>query len=348
MKTLKWLSLSSSSILLVFILFACKKDKVPKYGTDSGGTAQAGPCENFTYTEPAIVLLEVHSDTQYTEPCFSPFTDDEFVYVRYVPGSTPPEVVKYTISTKTEQVLCTSFETGGFPLGAPDWGAQGKIIFNVGTGNSGIGYMINDDGGNLHQFLPSNVNFVHPKFNRNGNEILATGPAFNGLRPVYDLNASIVHSLPYYFNGSVGVGSPATFDGEIKDGLFSFTDLTQNPDDRGLGYISSDTTFTPIISTNNPDGYAVTDIDKFQHLVYYVIYGLGFYQYNETTGVTTLLQEMCDSRKIINITVSQISGNILIEEMKNTLGSGAGGVDIQSNIYLFNPYTRVKKPILVE
>ena len=339
-------------MFLVFILFACKKDKVPKQLGSGGGTAQSVPCEDFTYTEQSVVLLVVHSDTQYTEPCFSPFTDDEFVYVRRVPGSTPPEIVKYTISTNTEQVLCTSFESGGFPLGAPDWGAQGKIIFNVGTGNSGIGYIINDDGSNLQQFLPSNVNFTRPKFNGDGNEIFAIGGGFNGINgpmnPVYDLNANIVDSIHLYFNGTVGVGSPASFDGEIKNGLFSFTDLTQNPDDRGLGYINSDTTFSSIISTNNPDGYAVTDIDKFQNLVYYVTYGLGFYQYNETTGVTTLLQEMCDSRKIINISVSQISGNILIEEMKNTLGSGAGGVDIQSNIYLLNPYTMVKRPILVE
>lgn len=188
-------------------------------------------------------------------------------------------------------------------------------------GNSGIGYIINDNGSNLQQFLPSNVNFTSPKFNGNGSEIFATGAAFNGvagiMNPIYDLNANIVDSFICYFNGSIGIGSPSSFEGEIKDGLFSFADLTQSPADKGLGYIVSDTTFNPIISTNSPDGYAVTDIDKYHNLIYYVIYGLGFYQYNETTRVTTLLQEMCDSRKIIHINVSQISGNILIEEMKN-------------------------------
>ena len=141
---------------------------------------------------------------------------------------------------------------------------------------------------------------------------------------------------------------PAYFDGDFTDGLFSYADYSKSPVEIGLAYVDSDTIVKPLLTTNNPDGYAVTDIGKFQNLVYYVTYGLGFYQYNETTGVTTLLQEMCDSRRIINISVSQISGNILIEEMKNTLGSGAGGVDIQSNIYLLNPYTMVKKPILVE
>mgnify|MGYP002395206459 CR=1 FL=1 len=350
MKNLKQLSLLSSSLCLVLILLACRKDKVPNLscGNEGNENTDTVTCEDFTYTSPAITENMTRTDTQYMEPCFSPFTDDEFIYVRKVAGVSAPEIVKYTISSKTEQVLCTTDDTGGYPLGSPDWGKQNKIIFNVGTGNSGIGYIINDNGSDLQQFLPSNMNFIHPKFNGDGGEILATGPAFNGMRPIFDINANIVDSLPYYFNGSVGVGSPASFDGEIKNGIFSFTDLTQDPADRGLGYIESDTTFNPIVSTNNPTGYGVTDIDKYQSLIYYVIYGLGFYQYNETTGTTTLLQEMCDSRKIIKISVSQISGNILIEEENNTKLSEFGGVDVQSNIYLLNPYSMEKIPVLVE
>jgi len=348
MKNLKQLSLLSSSLCLALLLFACKKEKVsnPSYG--NGVETGTVNCEDFTFSEQSIIQSQMYTDTQYMEPCFSPFTDGEFVYVRRVPGVSAPEIVKYTISSKSEQVLCKSSDTQGFSLGSPDWGAQGKIIFNVGTGNSGIGYIIDDNGSGLHQFLPSNIHFAFPKFNGNGSEILATGPAFNGLRPIYDLNANIVDSLPYYFNGSVGVGSPASFDGEIKNGIFSFSDLTQDPDDKGLGYIVSDTTFNPIISTNNLHGYGLTDVDKFQNLIYYVIYGLGLYQYNETTGVTTLLQEMCNSSKIPNISVSQFSGNILIEEMKITKLNESGGIDIQSNIYLLNPYTMEKTPILVE
>jgi len=346
MKNLKQLSLLSSSLCLILFLFACKKEKVSNLS--NGINTNTVICEEFTFAETSITLAETHTDTQYMEPCFSPFSDDELIYVRRVAGVSPPEILKYNIASQSEQVLCTSNETGGYPLGSPDWGAQGKIVFYVGTGNSGIGYIINDDGSNLHQFLPSNVNFLHPKFNGHGSAILATGPAFNGLRPIYDLNANIVDSLPYYFNGSVGVGSPASFDGEIKNGIFSFSDLTQDPDDKGLGYIVSDTTFNPIISTNNLHGYGLTDVDKFQNLIYYVIYGLGLYQYNETTGVTTLLQEMCNSSKIPNISVSQFSGNILIEEMKITKLNESGGIDIQSNIYLLNPYTMEKTPILVE
>jgi hypothetical protein len=354
MKKLKQLSLLSSSLCLVLILLACRKDKVPNLscGNETNVNTDSIACEDFTYPESSITLQETRTDTQYMEPCFSPFTDDEFIYVRRVAGVSAPEIVKYTISSKSEQVLCTTDDTGGFPLGSPEWGKQNKIIFSVGTGNSGIGYLINDDGGDLQQFLPSNVNFIHPKFNGDGSEVFATGSAFNGvsglMNPIYDLNANIVDSIHFYFDGSVGVGSPASFDGEIKNGIFSFADLTKDPDDKGIGYIESDTTFNPIISTNNPTGYGVTDIDKYQDLIYYVIYGLGFYQYNETTGATTLLQEMCDSRKIIYISVSQISGNILIEEMNNTKLSEFGGVDIQSNIYLLNPYTMEKTPILVE
>jgi len=350
MKNLKQLSLLSSSLCLILFLFACKKEKVSNPFT--GNNTNTITCEGFTFAQTSITLATTHTDTQYMEPCFSPFTDNEFIYVRKVIGISPPEIVKYTISAKSEQVLCTSNDTEGYPLGSPDWGKQAKIIFNVGTGNSGIGYIIDDNGSNLHQFLPSNVNFIHPKFNGHGSRIFATGSAFNGvsglMNPVYDLNANILDSIPFYFNESIGVGSPVSFDGEIKDGIFSFADLTQDPDDKGLGYIVSDTIFTPILSTNNPDEYQVTDIDKYQNLIYYVIYGLGFYQYNEITGTTILLQEMCNSKKILNISVSQISGNILIEEEKITKLNESGGIDIQSNIYLLNPYTMEKTPILVE
>src|SRR5690606_14862470 len=125
-----------------------------------------------------------------TAPCFSPFTDDEFIYIRKG-GAQTTELVKYTISTQTEQILCTSLETSGFPSMNLDWGSQNKIIFDVGSGNSGIGYIINDNGSELQQFLPSNVNFISPKFNGNGDQIFATGGGFSGasvlLHPVYDL-----------------------------------------------------------------------------------------------------------------------------------------------------------------
>ncbi len=347
MKQVRQLSLLSSSLCLVLILFAsCKKDKIPNV-TANNGNNESVLCEDFNWEEGFITLDEYYGDTTYSQPCFSPFTDDEFVYIRGGVASSA-ELVKHIISTGEDIVLCNANETIGLGISQPDWGKQGKIVFSVGTGSSGVGYIINDDGSELHQFLPSNLHFAFPKFNGNGSEILATGPAFNGLRPIYDLNANIMDSLPYYFNGSVGVGSPASFDGEIKNGLFAFADLTQTPADKGLGYIISDTIFSPIISTNNPDGYTLTDVDKYQNYIYYVIYGLGFYQYNELTGTTKLLQEMCETREIIYISVSQISGNILIEEIHNSKLNESGGVLVQPNIYLLNPYTMEKTPILVK
>jgi hypothetical protein len=350
MKNLKQLSLLSSSLCLVLILFACRKDKVPNLSCGNEVNTDSVTCVDFTYSEPAIIENMTRTDTQYIEPCFSPFTDDEFVYVRRVAGVSAPEIVKYTISSKSEQVLCTSDDTGGFPLGSPDWGKQSKIIFNVGTGSSGIGYIINDNGSGLQQFLPSNVNFSNPKFNGYGNEIIGGGTVLSDYYgPIYNLSADIVDSIPFRLQSNkYGVGAPNWFDGDFIDGLFSYIDFSQSPTEKGLCYIESDTIVNPIISTNTPEGYRVTDIDKYQNLIYYVMYGLGFYQYNETTGVTTLLQEMCDSRKIIKISVSQISGDILIEEENNTKLSESGGVDIQSNIYLLNPYTMEKTPILVE
>jgi len=348
MKNLKLLSLLSSSLCLILILFACKKDKVSNLS--NGNYTNTFNCDEFTFAQSSITLAATHTDTQYMEPCFSPFSDDEFIYVRSVIGVSPPEIVRYTISSKTEQVLCTSNDTDGYPLGSPDWGRQSQIIFNVGTGSSGIGYIIDDNGNNLQQFLPSNVNFTSPKFNGNGDRIVSGGTSLpNYYWPIYSLTSNVIDSFPFRFNtNKFGIGYPSYFTGKFSDGLFSYSDYSQSPNEVGLCYIESDTIVKPVLSTNNPDGHQVTDVGKFQNLIYYVIYGLGFYQYNEITGVKTLLQEMCNSKKILNISVSQISGNILIEEEKITKLNESGSIDIQSNIYLLNPYTMEKTPILVE
>ncbi|MCO5269061.1 MAG: hypothetical protein M9897_09225 [Brumimicrobium sp.] len=346
MKQLKQLSLLSSSLCLVLILLACKKDKTPSYPILNNNET---PCESFNWGQEIITQDEYYGDTSYFEPCFSPYTDDEFIYVRRISGK-PLELVKHTISTKNDEVLCTSSDTGGLPLGSPDWGKQGKIIFNVGTGSSGIGYMINDDGSGLHQFLPSNVSFTEPKFNGQGDKIVAGGKTLSSTHsPIYNLFGEVVDSFAFRIQSNkYGVGGPLWTNGEFIDGLLSYIDFSKSPFEKGLCYLQSDTIVNSILITNNPNGYAVTDVDKHQNLIYYVIYGLGFYQYNETTGSTKLLQEMCDTRKILHISVSQFSGNILIEEMHNSKLSEAGGVLIQPNIYLLNPYTMQKTPILVK
>lgn len=107
MKRLKRLSLLSGSLLcLGLLLFACKKEKVSNLPT--GNNNQTVTCYDFVFSEPAITLQEIRTDTQYTEPCFSPFSDNQFIYVRKVAGVSKPELVKYTISSKSEQILCSS------------------------------------------------------------------------------------------------------------------------------------------------------------------------------------------------------------------------------------------------
>lgn len=338
---------------MVLILFAsCKKDKIPNITDNNNGT-ETVPCESFNWQDPAITLNSVYGDTIFLEPCFSPFTDDEFVYVRRISGGLH-ELVKYKISTEEEQILCNINETGGVGISQPDWGKQGRIIFSVGTGSSGIGYIINNDGTGLNQFLPPDVNFIKPKFNGNGTQIHAIGAGIPNttvaMFPIYNLEGNIVDSLRFmgYNDGTIGIGGQSFFDGEIKEGLFGYRDNSKTPEELGLGFITSDSTFQPVTTTNTPEGYQLTDIDKYQNYIYYVLYGKGFYQYNELTGTTKLLQEMCDTRKILNISVSQITGNILIEEHHNSKLSEFGGVLIQPNIYLLNPNTMEKTPILVK
>lgn len=124
-------------------------------------------------------------------------------------------------------------------MGSPDWGKQGKIIFNVGTGSSGIGYIINDNGTGLHQFLPSNIGFDNPKFNGNGTRIIAGGKTLsNSHGPIYDLLGNIVDSLPFRLqSGRYGVGGPGYFDGDFINGLLSYADFSKTPTEYGLCYI---------------------------------------------------------------------------------------------------------------
>lgn len=347
MKQLKQLSLLSSSLCLGLILFAsCKKDKIPNSTANNNETV---PCESFNWEEQIISMDEYYGDTLYEVPCFNPFTDDEFIYIRSINGS-HSELIKYSISLETEEILCSSYETNGFGLMYLDWGKQGKIIFNVGTGSSGIGYIINDDGSSLHQFLPSNVSFTKPKFNGYGNKIIGGGHTLSDYYgPIYNLSADIVDSIPFRLHSNkYGVGAPNWFSGKFVDGLFSYGDFSKSPMETGLCYIESDTIVVPILTTTTPEGYALTSVGKYQNLIYYVLYGLGFYQYNETTGTTKILQEMCDTKKILNISVSQFSGNILIEEIHNSKLNESGGVLVQPNIYLLNPNTMEKTPILVK
>lgn len=333
---------------MVLILFAsCKKDKIPNITDNNNGT-ETTPCESFNWGDPAITLNSVYGDTIFLEPCFSPFTDDEFVYVRRISGGLH-ELVKYKISTEEEQILCSINETGGIGISQPDWGKQGKIVFSVATGNSGIGFIIDDNGSYLHQFSPTNMSSTRPQFNGDGTKVRGGGVLSEIYGPIYNLNAEIIDSIPFRLQSNkYGVGSPAFFDGEFIDGLFNYGDLSKTPIETGLCYLESDTIVVPILQTNTPEGYQLTDVDKYQNYIYYVLYGKGLYQYNELTGTTKLIQEMCDTRKILNISVSQITGNILIEEIHNSRLSEFGGVLVQPNIYLLNPNTMEKTPILVK
>src|SRR5690606_8529565 len=77
--------------------------------------------------EPDIGYQYTNEGPQYVMPCFSPINNDEFVYIRKI-GGVNTELVKYSISTKQEMVLCNSLVI----FEQPQWGKSGWITFSSG------------------------------------------------------------------------------------------------------------------------------------------------------------------------------------------------------------------------
>lgn len=347
------LSLLSSSILIIGILYSCKKDKVPEPGNpDSGTTPPVEECTDIVFSGGEIFDNWINTGTQYSVPVFSPFSDDEFVYVKWESGS-ERQLIKRNITTGTETILCTTGDVNGYYIGGQaDWGSSHWIVFNVGTGGSGVGYIIKDDGTSLTQLLSSNVNFISPKFNGTGSQILAWGTGIENTTfpslPIYDLSGNVADTFIFGNNQSFYWGAHGMFSGEFEDGLFAFSNHNVSPIQQGFCYKTSDTTIQQITSIDGFGDFQLFGVGKFQNKIYYIVPNHGLYEFDEVTQTTSLIQEICDTRKLMSMSVSPNTGNILIEEVKRTKVDEFGGVDEQHNIYLLNPNTKEKTAILVE
>jgi hypothetical protein len=331
--------------LLGFVALSCKKDKVEKPPNQHSVDDEV--CQEITFSSGEIFGSETTSGVQYTQPCFSPFTDDEFVYFRKNETNFI-EFVKYTISTQTEQVLCNSSDFAGLYLGLrPVWGKQHWILFVVGTGSSGIIYKIRDDGSGLKQITPSNMDFNDPKFNMVGDLFVTTGTAVSSLYfPIFNLDAYVVDSVRFSLGNNQFIYPTCSSIGSIKDGLFRFIDNNE-PKNKGYGYIFQDSSFNLLFTTDEYQNQLI-QASAFQDLIYYLVDYDGLYCYNKNTGIKSLVRKICDTRLIRYMSVSQLTGNMLIEQIIVTKLDENGGTDAQSNIYLFNPITKEKTKVLVE
>ena len=78
---IKQLNLLSSSILILSILIACKKDKVLE-PVDIGSGSPLIECTDIVFSGGEGFENWINTGEQYSAPIFSPFGDDEFVFIR--------------------------------------------------------------------------------------------------------------------------------------------------------------------------------------------------------------------------------------------------------------------------
>lgn len=346
----KQLNLLSSSVLFLSLLLqACTKDKTPALIDNGSNVNNDIECTDIVFSGSDIFDNWINTGYQYTNPTFSPFSDNEFIFIRSGPNS-EKQLIKYNIQTESEQILCTNTDiSNGVLYQQADWGNQNWIVFSVGTGASGICYKISGNGTGLEQITPGTISATSPHFNSQGDRFIISGSVLgsgiNSYRPILNLFGAKEDSIPVYF-GSKVIGAPYFFDDDFFNGLFAFTDQSQSPLSNGVG-VSSTGSFDSLFSINNY-GETLLNIGQYGNEIYFLINRVGLFSYNVSSGNISLIQEICDSRHIRSFSISKNSGNILIEEVKRTKVDEFGGVDEQSNIYLLNPTNGVKTEILVE
>ena len=344
----KQLNLLSSSILILGILIACKKDKVLE-PVDIGSSSPVVECTDIIFAGGEVFDNWINTGEQYSAPIFSPFTDDEFLFIRWN-SSSERQLVKYSIQTMSEQVLCSTSDVGGYHISSQvDWSDNNWIVFSVGTGSSGICFKIRDDGTALEQITPNNLSRTYPKFNSTGNQFITMGTPLTSsgtaYRPILDLAGLLVDSIPIYYDGIL-IGSPYYFESDFSSGFFYYADQNQFPTLKGVGYLEGGSVINSFF-TDSFDG-EILKIEKSNGKIYFLVNLLGLYSFDTQTSEIAIHQQICDTRHIKSFSVSKNTGNVLIEEVKRSKVDEFGGVDEQSNIYLLNPSTGEKTPILVE
>ena len=342
----------SGILILTALLVSCKKEKLPTQ--TSGVAASDTECKDIVFSNGETFDLTVVTGTQYTAPCFNPLNDNEFLYIRInPPGSNPSrELVKYNLQTNVETVLCNTNDLGGLLLVTqPSWGTQNWIVFSVGTGGSGVGFIIRPDGTQLTQFLPSTTHVYKPRFNGSGTKIIGAAVTINNVpyssKAIHDINGNIVDTFIYAHN-NVGWDVPNSLDGNFESSVFTYINHGTTPKEQGIGYILDDTLIEPIYTFQDDGLVDILGLDRFQDRIYYLKSQDGLYVVMENTQTNLLVREMCDTRRIQSMSISKNSGMILIEEVKRTKLDEEGSVDAQSNILLLNPVTGEVTSVLME
>lgn len=102
-----------TAIMLLLFVSACKEEET---------NPACEPCETLVRTTNLAVVY--YATEQQQQPCFNPNNNDECVFIKRQ-NNQPYQLIKYTISTKKEEVL---YESDGV-FQNPLWARNNQIIF---------------------------------------------------------------------------------------------------------------------------------------------------------------------------------------------------------------------------
>ncbi len=325
-------------LLAIILTISCKKKEINNSNNNVGEEIDKYECHPFVYNDPFITQNVQRTGPQFMMPCFNPNNGDEFVYVKKM---NPVQLVKHSISTGEEFVLCSNL----YISSQPQWGKQDWIIF--GSAFPQIIYKIKSDGTQLTALSTPSQEYNSPLFNSEGNKYIQFGTVdlLHHLT-VFNLNGVKIDTINGNFNNKI-FGRKGVYNSDFNNGYGFYADYN-TADVFGIAHkISSDS----LILLNNfhfSEG-APHALCKNNDNVYYVRFTNGLYSFNLNTNQETKLMDNCDSKYIETLSMSPDGKNIIYERVRGKqLTPGGGGIDEQSEIFIYNVDTKKETKILWE
>lgn len=245
---------------------------------------------------------------QYRAPFYNPNNSDEFIYLRT--GVSGTELVKYTISTKDETVLCNTANIST----QPQWGSQGWIVFTV-IGNRI--WKIYEDGAGLQQI--TDFESFRPRFSLSGDRFICMGshPAITlGYRPILDLNGNLIDSI-YMEYDNCFTGYPYWPLNESFSESYQFYSDHNSPGNKRIGVckLTEDPEYTELNSFIY--NRTINDLTANYKTVFYSEHWGPLWKVNLSTLETTAFKMGCQTRYYNHICISSDGKSILVEKIIN-------------------------------
>jgi len=330
------------TIAVMALIHSCRKDKAgPPVEHPAASTELAcnANCEDIP-PGPEVGWTYQSTGPQFLTPCFNPNNSNEFVFLRRGTASVA-ELVKYNLSSNSEEVLCNSI-----PIATPpQWGDSGWITFST------IGWevwKIKEDGSQLTQ-LTHGAKDLFPYFSSTGQEIyyfraksynnseLSQNPDlyYEYLMMKIDLQGTKIDSVTaldiipnnYYQTWQVASfqDDKVYFIGGIDNyyGLYSLDLITE----------STNTVFT---WNTTPQNYFAQDIDYFNGELFFTKFRRGLYKVGDMGGTEIEIRNGCGMKYYKDFSISNDGAKLIAEVVISDYSLELGFIEEQHDIYLID------------